>query len=271
MAIHPTAIVHKGAEIDATAEIGPYCVIGAKAKIGPQSRLTSHVVVDNDTTIGARNLISPFVVLGGAPKDLKFKGEPSRLVIGDDNVLRESFTASIGTAAGHMETVIGNHCLFMAYSHIAHDCRVGSNVILANSAALAGHVELGDNVILSGISGVQQFCRVGQRVFVAGGAMVGRDVPPFCIVKGDRAFVGGINIIGLRRAGWTRDEIRAVRTAFLHVFLSGLPRDVGLVKAETELAGQFPGVAEFCRFIRASKRGVVSGRRGTATMQSDDE
>jgi UDP-N-acetylglucosamine acyltransferase len=262
MPIHPTAIVAPGAKIDESAEIGPYCVIGPHVAIGPNTRLMAHVVVDNHTTLGARNLVSPFAVLGGNPQDLKFKGEPSRLVIGDDNVIREAVTCSIGTAAGHMETRIGNGCMLMAYSHVAHDCRVGNSVILSNSVGLAGHSELDDYVIMNGISGLQQFCRIGQRAFVSGGAMIARDVPPFCVAKGDRAFLSGINIIGLRRAGWTLEAIRAMRHAFINIFLSDTPREVGLDKTERELAPQFPEVAEFCQFIRASRRGVCMSRRG---------
>src|SRR6187549_1779094 len=154
MAIHPSAIVHKGAEVDPTAEIGPFCVVGPKVKIGAGTRLLSHVVVDHDTTIGARNVIHPFAVLGGAPQDLKFKGEPARLILGDDNVIREGATLNIGTAGGHMETRVGSKCLVMAYAHVAHDCIIGDRVILANSVALAGHVTIADDVRVSGIAGV---------------------------------------------------------------------------------------------------------------------
>jgi len=272
MSIHANAIVSPGAQIDPTAEIGPFCVIGPDVKIGAGSRLVAHVVVDNHTTIGARNVISPFAVLGGNPQDLKFKGEPARLTIGDDNVIRESVTCSIGTAAGHMETRIGSKCMLMAYSHVAHDCRVGNSVIMSNNASLAGHAEVDDFVIMNGISGVQQFCRIGPRAFVGGGAMIARDVPPFCVVKGDRAFVSGINIIGLRRAGFARETIQAVRHAFINVFLSELSREAGLDKTERELAKQFPEVAQFCLFIRSSKRGVCNSRRGVApAVISEDD
>ena len=271
MSIHGSAMVAPGAQIDPTAEIGPYCVIGPDVSIGPQTRLLAHVVIANRTTMGARNVVSPFAVLGGKPQDLKFKDEPSRLIIGDDNVIREAVTCSIGTAAGHMETRIGNGCMLMAYSHVAHDCRVGNSVILANSVGLAGHSELGDYVIMSGISGIQQFCRIGQRAFVGGGAMIARDVPPFCVAKGDRAFLSGINIIGLRRAGWTRETIRAVRTAFLNIFRSDITREAGLDKTERELASQFPEVAEFCQFIRESKRGVCPCRRAPVALAMTDD
>lgn len=270
MSIHATAIVAPGAQIDPSAEIGPFCVIGPHVTIGAGTRLIAHVVVENHTTIGARNVISPFAVLGGNPQDLKFKGEPARLIIGDENIIREAVTCSIGTGAGHMETRIGNKCMLMAYAHVAHDCRLGNSVIMANNASLCGHAEVDDFVIMNGISGLPQFCHVGRRAFIGGGAMIARDVPPFCVAKGDRAFVSGINIIGLRRSGCTRETINAVRHAFINVFLSELSREAGLDKSERELAKQFPEVAEFCHFIRASKRGVCGSRRGAASADVGD-
>ncbi|OGQ83286.1 MAG: acyl-[acyl-carrier-protein]--UDP-N-acetylglucosamine O-acyltransferase [Deltaproteobacteria bacterium RIFOXYA12_FULL_58_15] len=259
MSIHPTAIVESGAEIDPSAEIGPYCVIGPKVKIGPDTRLLSHVVLVNDTVIGARNIIHPFAALGGPPQDLKFKGEPSRLIVGDDNVIRESATLNIGTAGGHMETRVGNNCLLMAYSHTAHDCILGDNVILSNSVSLAGHVTVGDRVIMSGMAGVHQFCRIGRNAFVAGGAMVAQDVPPFCIAQGDRAQLVHINIVGLKRAGWSREDLLAVRTAFKMLFGGHRARLVSLEKVEAEMS-HCPPVAEMCEFIRASDRGVCPPR-----------
>lgn len=262
MAIHPTAVVHKGAEIDSSADIGPFCVIGPKVKIGPQTRLVSHVVVDNDTTLGARNVVHPHATLGGTPQDLKFKGEPARVIIGDDNVIREGVTVHIGTQTGHMETRIGNSCLLMAYSHVAHDCQLGSRIIMANSVSLAGHVEIADNVIMGGLAGVHQFCQIGRNAYIAGGAMVAQSVPPFCIAKGDRAKLVSINLIGVKRAGWSRDKVHAVRHAFQMLFQSDEPFKAALARAEAELAPGFPEVAEITRFIRAQKRGVCPGRRG---------
>ncbi len=265
MAIHPSAIVHKGAEVDPSAEIGPFCVVGPRVKIGANTKLLSHVVVDHDTTLGARNVIHPFAVVGGAPQDLKFKGEPARLILGDDNVIREGATLNIGTAGGHMETRIGSGCLLMAYSHVAHDCRLGDRVILANSVGLAGHVDIGDNVIMGGIAGVHQFCSVGRHAFIAGGGMAAQNVPPFCIAQGDRAQLVGINVVGLKRAGWSRERIQAVREAFKRLFLSDNTRLLALERTEAELAPQYPEVAEMCRFIRESKRGVCPPRTGPMT------
>lgn len=260
MAIHPTAIVHDGAEVDSSAEIGPYCVVGPKVKVGAETRLVSHVVVDNHTTLGARNVIYSFASVGSSPQDLKFKGEPSRLVIGDDNVIRESATLNIGTEHGGMETRVGNGCLLMAFSHVAHDCVLGDHDILANGVGLAGHVTLGDGVIMGGMSGIHQFCRVGRNAFIAAGAMVAQDVPPFCIAQGDRAQLVGINVVGLKRCGWTREELNAVREAFRSLFVAQTARLVALERVETVLATSHPQVAEMCAFIRASDRGVCQPR-----------
>jgi UDP-N-acetylglucosamine acyltransferase len=267
MAIHPSAVVAQGAEIDPSADIGPYCVIGPNVKIGAETKLIAHVVVQNDTTLGARNIVHPFAALGGTPQDLKFKGEPSRLVIGDDNVIREGATLHIGTSHGHMETRVGSNCLLMAYSHVAHDCTVGNRVVLAQSVGLAGHVSVGNNVNVGGMAGVHQFCRIGRNAFLAGGAMAAQDVPPFCIAQGDRAQLVGINVVGLKRAGWPREKINAVREAFRRLFLAETTRLMALEETERDLAQAHPEVAEICTFIREAKRGVCQAR---ATLPSTD-
>lgn len=262
MAIHPSAIIHPGAEIDASADVGPFCVVGPRVRIGAGTRLISHVSVMGETTLGTNNTVHPFASLGGAPQDLKFKGEPARLVVGNDNTFREGVTLNIGTAGGHMETRVGSNCLFMAYSHVAHDCIVGDRVVVANSGALAGHVTLGDGVIMGGMAGVHQFTRVGRNAFIGGGAMVAQDVPPFCIAQGDRAKLGGLNVIGLKRQGWTKPQIQAIRAAFLTIFVPKTTRANGLAEVEATLAPQHALVAEFCKFIREAKRGVCSARVG---------
>ncbi len=268
MAIHDTAIIHEGAEIDASADIGPFCIVGPRVKIGPMTRLLSHVVVDNDTTIGARNIIYPHAVVGGTPQDLKFKGEPSRLIIGDDNVIREGATLHIGTATGRMETKVGNNCLLMGYTHVAHDCILGDHVIMANMVGLAGHVDIDDAVILGGLSGVQQFCRIGRNAYITGGALVTQSVPPFCVAKGDRARLVSINNIGLGRAGWSRHAIDQVRHAFQALFQSDVSYAHTIDQVERELAKESPEVAELCAFIRAEPHGVCPGRRG-ATLEDE--
>jgi UDP-N-acetylglucosamine acyltransferase len=219
----------------------------------------AQVVVDNDTHLGARNVIFPFASVGSIPQDLKFKGEAARLVIGDDNVIREGATLNIGTEAT-METRIGNHCLLMAYSHVAHDCVLGDHVILTNSVGLAGHVHVGSWVTFGGLSAVHQFCRLGDHAFVAGGGMVTQDVPPFCIAQGDRAQLVGINIVGLKRRGWSRERIHAVRAAFKHLFESGAARGVALDQVERERAPGNDDVRLMTDFVRQSTRGVCSPR-----------
>lgn len=260
MPIHPTAVVHDAAEIDASADIGPFCTIGPHAKIGPETRLISHVSVQNRTSVGSRCVIHPFASLGGAPQDLKFRGEPARLVIGDDNVIRESVTLNIGTELGTMETRVGQGCLLMAYSHVAHDCVLGNGVILANCASLAGHVELADRTIMAGMAAVHQFVRVGPNGFIAGGAMVTQDVPPFCIAQGDRAQLMGINVVGLKRAGWTREALGRVREAFKALFQTPATRREALEEVERALAPHSDEVKAMCAFIRESKRGVCQAR-----------
>lgn len=270
MPIHPSAIVHPGAEIDPTAEIGPFCTVGPRVVIGPHTRLLSHVVVDNATTLGSHNTVYPFATVGSAPQDLKFRGEPARLVIGDHNVIREGATLNIGTEGGHMETRIGSHCLIMAYSHVAHDCRLGDRVILSNAVALAGHVDIGDGVIMGGLVGVHQFCRIGERAFLAGGAMVAQDVPPFCIAQGDRAQLVGLNIVGLKRSGWTRAQLRVVREAYAMLFLrrQGTYADA-IAHCEQVLAQSCDKVAQLCAFVRASERGVCHALRHDDSSPSE--
>lgn len=257
--IHPKAEVHPRAEIDSSAYVGPFCVIGPRVKVGPDTRLVSHVVVDGNTTIGARNTIYPFASVGSIPQDLKFKGEEARLVIGDDNVIREGATLNIGTEAT-METRVGNHCLLMAYSHVAHDCKLGDHVILTNSVGLAGHVSVGNWVTFGGLSAVHQFCRIGDHSFVAGGGMVTQDVPPFCIAQGDRAQLVGINVVGLKRRGFSRERVNALRRAFADLFLSGRTRVTALEAVESSLGTDGGDVRQIIDFIRSSERGVCPPR-----------
>ena len=260
MSVHESAIIGEGASIHPTAEVGPLCVIGENVVIGENTRLISQVSIQNHTTLGANNVVHPFAVLGGTPQDLKYKGEDSKLVIGDNNVIREGATLNLGTNAGNGETRVGNHCLLMAYSHVAHDCIIGDRVILANSVGLAGHVELGDHVIVGGLAGIHQFCRVGRHSFVAAGAMVAQDVVPFTIVQGDRAQHVGINAVGLRRAGWKQAQVAAVRTAFKRIFHPENARLVALEQTEETLAQESTDVAEMCAFIRKATRGVCRPR-----------
>ncbi|MCD8497325.1 MAG: acyl-ACP--UDP-N-acetylglucosamine O-acyltransferase [Alphaproteobacteria bacterium] len=216
--IHPSAIVAPSAQIGINAEIGPFCVIGPHVKIGAGTILKSHVVVEGHTSIGENCRIFPFSSLGLAPQDLKFAGEESTLVIGDNNTIREYVTMNPGTKDGGMETIVGSNCLFMVSSHVAHDCRVGNNVIMANNATIAGHVTVGDHAIIGGLSAVHQFVRIGSHAIIGGMSGVENDVIPYGRVKGERAHLAGLNLIGLERRGFGKDDIRLMQRAFNQMF-----------------------------------------------------
>ncbi len=216
--VHPTAIIAPSVKLAAGVSIGPYCVLDGDITIGEGTTLNSHVVISGHTTIGKRCRIFPFASLGHAPQDLKFKGEKSQLVIGDDNVIREYVTMNPGTEGGGMLTKVGSHCLFMIGVHVAHDCRVGDHVILANNATLAGHVEVGDHVIIGGLSAVHQFVRIGAHAMIGGMSGVEHDVIPFGSVIGERANLAGLNLVGLKRRGFDRDTIHALRNAYKLLF-----------------------------------------------------
>ena len=245
MPVHSTAIIAPGAEIEPSCEIGPYAVIGAGVKMGPRNVVGAHAVLDGDTTFGEGNRIFPHVCIGQIPQDLKYRGEPTKLVIGSRNQFREFTTVHIGTEGGGGVTRIGDGCLFMANSHVAHDCAVGDGCILANSVGLAGHVTLEDHVILGGLSGVHQFTRVGRFVFAAGGSVVVQDVAPYCTVQGDRAQLVGINTTGLARNGYTEEQIARVKDAYKIVFRQKLP----LREACQQLRAQYGGQPEIDHLV----------------------
>lgn len=218
MSIHPSSIIDPAAKIGENVTIGPFCVIGPHVQIGDGTVLKSHVVIDGHTTIGKNCRIFPFASLGSAPQDLKYAGEPSTLVIGDNNTIREYVTMNPGTKDGGMNTTVGNNCLFMVSSHVAHDCQVGNNVILANCAAVAGHVVVGDHAILGGLSAVHQFVRIGAHAIIGGMSGVENDVIPFGRVKGERGHLAGLNLIGLERRGFDKDRVRLLQRAFNQLF-----------------------------------------------------
>ncbi len=216
--IHPTAIVDPAAQIGADVEIGPYCVVGPKVKLGDGVRLISHVVVDGRTSIGAKTVVYPFASLGQRPQDLKFKGEDSALEIGAHNQIREHVTMNTGTEGGGMLTYVGDHCFFMAGAHVAHDCHIGNHVILAVHVAIAGHVTIGDHAIVGGLAAVHQFVRIGAHAMIGGMSAVENDVIPFGMVKGDRAHLAGLNLIGLERRGFSREDVKNLRSAYRMLF-----------------------------------------------------
>jgi len=218
LSIHPSAVVDSGARMGAGVEIGPFCVVGPDVVLGDGVRLISHAVIAGRTTIGDETEVYPFASLGHRPQDLKYRGEESTLLIGKRNQIRESVTMSPGTEGGGMITTVGDDGLFMVGSHVAHDCRVGDHVILANNATLAGHVTVGDHAILGGLSAVHQFVRIGAHAMIGGMSGVESDVIPFGLVMGDRARLAGLNLVGLERRGFSKDEVRALRAAYRLLF-----------------------------------------------------
>lgn len=256
--IHPTAVIEEGAVLGEGVKIGAYCVIGANVRLDDNVELKSHVVVDGHTMIGAGTVVYPFASLGTAPQDLKYKGEPSTLIIGKNNKIREHVTMNPGTKDDKMKTVVGDNCLFMMASHVAHDCVVGNNVILANNATLAGHVEVGDYAIIGGLSAVHQFCRIGAHAMIGGMSGVEHDVIPFGLVKGERAQLAGLNYVGLERRGFSKEDIQALLKAFKQLF--GATSEGTLAERIEKTATDFSdeqAVMRIIDFIRAKENRSV--------------
>ncbi len=253
--VHPTAIVDPGATVHPSATIGPYCVVGPDVIIEHGVVLVAHVVVEGPTRLGPRNHVFPFASLGTAPQARAYGGESTRLEIGEGNIIREYVTMNRGTAAGQGITRVGRDGIFMAHAHVAHDCTVGDGVVLANNVALAGHVRVEAHAVLGGLCAVHQFARIGTYALVGGGAMVAQDVPPYTLAQGDRARLKGLNLVGLRRAGFAPEVIQALRRAFRLLFRSNLRRADAMARVEETLGG-FLEVQQLLEFIRTSARGV---------------
>jgi UDP-N-acetylglucosamine acyltransferase len=257
MPIHPTAIVDPKAKILSSCHIGPYCVIGPRVELGEACHLISHVTMEGPTRIGAGNTFFPFCSIGLAPQDISYKGEPTRLEIGDHNTIREFVTINRGTVKGGGLTMIGNHNLIMAYSHIAHDCQIGSHIIMANAATLGGHVIVEDFATVGALCPVHHFVRIGKYAFIGGGTTITRDVLPFsktAAERGTRAY--GLNAIGLERRGFTKDRIRKIHHAYRLLLASKLNTSQALEKLKAE-ADRGEDVDLLIRFIEASERGVI--------------
>lgn len=218
--IHPTAIIETGAIIGEGVNVGPYCVIGAKVVLQNHVILKSHVCIDGDTTIGKGTIVYPFASLGQNPQDLKFEGEDSKTIIGENCTIREYVTVQKGTKTGRMETSVGDHCLLMVGVHVAHDCSVGNNVVIANYGTLAGHVHVGDHVVIGGLSAIQQFTRIGDHAMVGGMSGVEKDVIPYGLIMGERAYLAGLNLVGLRRFGYENAQILKLQKAYEELFLN---------------------------------------------------
>ncbi len=247
--IHPTAVVDNAATFARDVEIGPYCVIGPNVVLGEGVRVLSHAVIDGHTSIGEHTVIHPFASLGLSPQHLSYKDEPTRLVIGHHNVIREHVTMHVGTAQGAMETRVGNHSFFMAGCHVAHDCVIEDHVILTNNVALGGHVHVGEYANVGGLSGVHQYVRIGKHAMIGGVTGVDKDVIPYALVMGNRARLNGLNIVGLRRRGFSREDIRSLRTAYGLLFSQGGTMAERLTEV-ADLFGTHPGVMDIINFIR---------------------
>lgn len=269
-AVDPTARVATGAELGPGARVGPYAIVGPGVRLGAGSVIESHAVIDGDTTLGRDNRVFPFASIGLASQDLKYQGEPTRLLIGERNTFREFVTVHRGTAGGGGETRIGSDNLFMAYSHVAHDCQVGSHTILANGATLAGHVEVGDYATLGAFTAVHQFCRIGCHAFTGGYTVATKDVLPYSKTVGNRACIFGINTVGLTRREFPPEALAAIRAAYRVLLRSRLNTSQAVARLEAE-SGDVPEVRALIDFIRSSRRGVVLKRRARPQTRDDSE
>ncbi len=254
--IHPTAIIDPSAELAESVSIGPFCVVGANVVIGENTVLESHVVVRRDTQIGKNSRFFQFCSIGEDCQDKKYANELTRLVIGDNNVFRESCTVHRGTVQDNSLTQIGSNNLLMAYTHIAHDCMIGDNNILANNATLAGHVHVGDHAILGGMTAVHQFCKIGSHSFSGGGSIVLRDIPPYVMVGGDKTAPHGINSEGLKRRGFSAEAILQIKRAYKVLYRSGL-RAEEAVEQLNEMAKDTPEVQLLADFVANAPRGII--------------
>jgi UDP-N-acetylglucosamine acyltransferase len=254
--IHPTAVVHPKAHLHDDLEIGPYCVVGEHVTIGAGCRLLSHVIVDGWTEIGERNEVHPFASIGGPPQHLGYKGEPTKVIVGQDNTIREYVTINRGTVQGGGLTSIGSKNVLMAYVHMAHDCHIGNHVIMANAASLAGHITIGDHAIIGGLTGIHQYVRVGDYAMVGACCGIGQDVPPFMRAAGGyRAHLYGLNSVGLQRHGFSKDRISLLKKAFDLLFREGHRTAEAIRLAKKEFKGQ-ADVAKVLTFMEGTKRGI---------------
>ncbi|CAL61520.1 Acyl-[acyl-carrier-protein]--UDP-N-acetylglucosamine O-acyltransferase (UDP-N-acetylglucosamine acyltransferase) [Herminiimonas arsenicoxydans] len=258
--IHSTAIVDPKAQLDTSVEVGAYSVIGPHVKIDAGSKIGPHVVVEGHTTIGRDNTIFQFASIGAAPQDKKYAGEPTQLSIGDRNTIREFVTINLGTTQDANITRLGSDNWIMAYVHIAHDCQLGDNIILANNATLAGHVHLEDWVFLGGFTSVHQFCRIGAHAMTAFTAAVSQDIPPFVTAAGNRAVPAGINSEGLKRRGFSSEQIMAIKRGYKIIYRSNLPLEeakAALLAEENKSSDAAPYLRQLRTFIETSPRGII--------------
>ena len=262
VSVHPSAVITPGAELDSGVAIGPYAVIGPQVRIGKNTWVGPHAVIEGHTTLGCENRIFQFASVGAIPQDKKYRGEESRLVIGNHNTIREFATLNPGTSGGGMVTRVGDYNLLMAYSHVAHDCLIGNQVVLANCANLGGHVTLEDYVGVAALVGVHQFTRIGESAYIGAGSMVSLDVPPYCTANGDRAHLYGINLVGLKRRGFQSDQVAALKKAYRTLFGEGLPLKGALAQIRRDHPSSSE-VAHLVEFVACSQRGICRPRGRT--------
>jgi UDP-N-acetylglucosamine acyltransferase len=255
MKIHPTAIIASDANLEEGVEVGPYSIIGSDVKIGRNTVIGPHTVIDNFTQIGENCHIFQFCSIGAPPQDLKYRGEKTRVIIGNFNTIREFVTIHRSTTADIGVTMIGDHNLIMAYAHVAHNCKLGNNVVMANAATLAGHVLVEDYAIISGLTGVHQFCRVGAHCMIGGCSAAVKDVPPYTIAQGNHAKLFGLNLIGLKRRNFPEKTIKAISEAYRIIFRSKLRLEDAIKKAESEVE-DLPEANHFIKFIKEAERGI---------------
>jgi UDP-N-acetylglucosamine acyltransferase len=256
MDIHPAAVVSPNARLAEGVKVGPCCIIGDHVTVGRDTTLLSHVVIEGYTLIGERNMIYPFVSIGSPPQDIGYRGEQTRVIVGNDNLIREFTTINRATTKEDWQTVVGNENYFMAYSHVAHDCVLGSKIVMGNAATLGGHVSVGDQAIFGGMVAVHQFVRIGAYAFLGGKAGIDRDVPPFMIVSGERAKLYGINQRGLIRLGWPKEKIAALKKAYSILWRGNRPFGDGIRKVRDEIPS-FPELELLLSFLVKSKRGIL--------------
>lgn len=258
--IHPSAIIHPGAVLGANVSIGAYSIVGEHVEIGDNTTIGPHVVIDGRTSVGKDNRIFQFCSLGAAPQDKKYAGEPTRLEIGDRNLIREFCTFNLGTVQDQGVTRLGNDNWILAYVHLAHDCQVGNHTIFSNNAQLAGHVHIGDWVVMGGFSNVHQFCKIGPHAMVGMSTSLTQDVPPFVLLSGNPATAHGVNIEGLKRRGFTREQIGAIRNAYKLIYKSGLTLDeakAAIAREEAEGPESSAHLRLLREFLDNTTRGIV--------------
>ncbi len=260
MTIHPTAIVDKHAQLDSGVSVGPYTVIGPKVEIGKDTEVAGHVTITGNTTLGERNRIYPYAFLGTDPQDINYGGEDTRLVVGDDNTIREYVTMSVATTKYEWVTRMGNHNMLMSYCHVAHDCEIGNGVVCANCLNMSGHVRIEDGAVTGGIVGIHQFVTVGKYAFIGGQSRITQDVPPFLVTEGNQARTRCVNTVGLRRNDFDGERVAAVEEAFRALYIS----DNGPFRQRLDELEEHPGLTDDVRYLIAFLRASTAGIQGRA-------